>query len=172
MGYYGSLIIRVLIAIIIPYQIFYYLFKPVTIVLSEVGLRILGYSTVVVNDYILVNDALFEFIPACIAGSAYYLLILLILFTKDINFVLGLKMFISGALLILGFNVLRIIIIVLVLLEYGVNYFEAIHLLFWTLFASVFVVIIWIFLTKWFNVKTIPVYSDIKHIIKLSKART
>ena len=171
MNYYSSLIIRILLAVVIPIQLFYFVFKPITIGLSEAVFRIIGYSTSVVGDYILVNNKLFEFVPACIAASAYYLLILLILFTKDINFILGFKLFISGAALLLGMNILRIFILVLVLIKYGVNYFEAVHLFFWTFIASVFVVLVWIFLIKWYGIKSIPVYSDVKYFIKLSRSR-
>ena len=171
MNYYSSLIIRILLAVVIPIQLFYFVFKPITIGLSEAVFRIIGYSTSVVGDYILVKNKLFEFLPACIAASAYYLLILLILFTKDINFILGFKLFISGAALLLGMNILRIFILVLVLIKYGVNYFEAVHLFFWTFIASVFVVLVWIFLIKWYGIKSIPVYSDVKYFIKLSRSR-
>ena len=107
-----------------------------------------------------------DFIEACIAGSAYFLFSLLVVFTKGINLKKNIKLVGYGFLLILGMNVLRIIILILVLLYAGQNWFDIIHLTFWWFVGGIYIAIVWIFLTKKLKIKTIPVYSDIKELWK------
>ena len=75
-------------------------------------------------------------------------------------------MFVVGSVLILIANVLRIEILTSLLLTKQVNYFETLHLLIWKVMSSAYVVVVWIVLCKLFSVKTIPVYSDLQHLIK------
>ncbi len=101
-------------------------------------------------------------IPACIAGAAYYLLLILNLTTpmKAMKRAWSI-LFLVGAFLI--FNIMRIVIFAAVAASRS-NYFDAAHMMMWYFGSTVMVVIIW-FLTVWlFKIKEIPVYSDMKSL--------
>lgn len=108
-----------------------------------------------------------EFIPACVAASAYVLFGLLILLTKDIRLKQGIKIFSLGAFILFIVNILRIFILAISLIEFDIRLFETLHLFFWQVFSTIFVVLTWIYLTRKFNIKTIPIYSDSKHLRKI-----
>jgi len=167
--YIKQLTIRGIFAIIVPYQIFYPMLFPITVYISLFLLRISGFSPLLIQDTVIMGETIVTFIPACIAASAYYLLFILILLTKDLSFKTALKLFIYGSLLILAMNIIRIYIAILVLLKLGVNYFDAIHLFFWYGISSLYVALVWIFLTKVLKIKTIPIYSDVVYLYKKIK---
>jgi len=48
----------------------------------------------------------------------------------------------------------------------GSRLFETVHLFFWKILSGVVVVIIWIYLTRKYKITSIPVYDDIKYLIK------
>ncbi len=170
MKYEKELIIRVLIALaifLIPYNIFYTFFLNLTLYLSYFFL-LFKYNPIIDGNLIIINNQALRFIPACIATSAYYLLALLVLSTKDIKPRKRLFMFIIGSSLILVTNVIRIDVLIYTFLEFGKNLFNLIHLFFWTIISSVYVVIVWLFLTGVFKIKTIPIYSDFIYLYKKS----
>ncbi len=80
-----------------------------------------------------------------------------------------LKLFVYGALLIFAFNIVRILVLVFVYVTFGKNYFDALHLVLWQVVSTIVVVLIWLFLIKKYKIKRIPVYSDVKYLIKLMK---
>ncbi|MBI2673204.1 hypothetical protein HYX19_03010 [Candidatus Woesearchaeota archaeon] len=80
------------------------------------------------------------------------------------------KIAFSGILLILLLNIIRIDILIFIFLEYGINWFNNLHLFFWKFLSSIAVVLIWIFLCHKFKIKNIPVYSDFKFLMKEIKS--
>jgi exosortase/archaeosortase family protein len=113
------------------------------------------------------NSAVVEIIPACVAGSAYYLLTILNL-TTPMNFkkrVLSL-LFSYGFLLII--NILRIFIASVLFLTSNSS-FNLFHDFFWYFLSLVFVIGIWFLSVYLFKISPIPVYSDFKFILKNSK---
>ncbi|QQG39032.1 MAG: pacearchaeosortase [Candidatus Woesearchaeota archaeon] len=170
MKYEHKLIIRVILLLAIPYFVFYPIFTPLTIYPSYLILKLAGFNPILLSSTkILLSNITLNFIPACIAASAYYLLYLLILLTKDLTLLKSIKLFIYGSLLILIMNIFRIYTVVFILLNYSKNYFDAIHLTFWTIFSSIYVALVWVFLTKKLKIKTIPFYSDAKYLYKKLK---
>ena len=168
MKYYGNLSLRLVAAllILIFYKIFYFIFIPLTLWLSYFTLKIF-YNPVIQESSIFIEGKQLIFVPACAALSAYILLALLILFTKNIEFKKGVKLFFIGGLLILIMNLIRIDLLIIVLIEKGVNYFETLHLFFWKIVSSIYVALVWIFLVYKFKIKEIPVYSDAKALIRM-----
>ena len=147
------------------YKIFYIIFSPLTI--NSTFFLLDPFFNVIMKGNSLVFDAVtFSFIPACTAASAYLLLTVLILLTRGIDYRKGLKMFIVGSAAILIMNIVRIITLILVRLNLGKNYFDSLHLVFWYGVSTLFVVFVWITLVKLYNVKGIPVVSDMKAIWK------
>ncbi|MBT3690681.1 pacearchaeosortase [Candidatus Woesearchaeota archaeon] len=167
--YYYQLIMRFLIILIVTfgYSAFYVSLAPITIYLSYFLLN-LFYDAVLIRNSIGVEDMGFRFIEACVAPAAYYLLFVLVIGLKDLEWKKGLKMFLLGCLLILGMNLLRIIILVILNVEFGTNYFDLVHLILWNFVSGIYIAIVWIFLVKKFKVDKIPYYSDLKYFYEKS----
>lgn len=168
MKYTHNLILRISLALLIAIlgiKIFYPIISPLTFYLSYFSLFLLK-PTLINNTTFLINSHTLKFIPSCAAASAYLLLTLLILLTKDINFKKGAKLFLLGSLIILGINTIRIDFLIYILLEYGSDLFNTLHTFIWKIVSSVFVAALWIGLSFLFKIKTIPVYSDFKELIK------
>ena len=168
MKYIKKLVIRLVLAVLLTlsYQLLYKILIPITLYPSFYILK-LAYQAELVNNSIITNSHSLTFIPACAAASAYILLGILILLTKDIRLKTGLKMFLLGSLLILIANIIRIESLIFILINGGKNYFETLHLFIWKVLSSVFVALVWIFLIKFYKIKSIPFISDIKQIRKL-----
>lgn len=170
MDYPKKLVIRIVIALalfLIPINIFYLIYLKPTLVYSFLTLSV--YNPILWNDSLIINNDILKFVPACIASIAYYLLAVLILFTKDLSFKKMFQIFVLGSLIIFIANIIRIDLLIIILLEFGVDWFNKLHLLIWRFLSTIFVVIVWIFLTKLFKIKTIPVYSDLKYLWKHSR---
>ncbi len=166
MKYQFNLILRVFFAFILNPLVWYWIFIWPSIILPYALLKIFGFDVLLsLKDFTIYsgNYAL-EFVEACVASSAYYLLTLLILMTKDISFKKMLKMFIVGSLLILAMNIFRVVLIIIVLLMFGGSWFDLIHLTFWKLISTLYVFLVWVLLIRWYKVNNIPIYSDVKYL--------
>lgn len=170
MEYIKRAIIRYSIAIVLMIfglKIIYFLISTTTFKLSYLSLFYYSPAIASTTSFIIENHKL-NFIPACTAASAYLLLALLLL-TTNIKFKKALKVFLLGSLFILIANIVRIDILIITLIEYGSKAFDTIHLFFWKILSTIYVVLLWIFLTKFFKIKEIPIYSDFKRILTLYK---
>jgi|SRR3989338_5725587 len=167
MDYKWQLTLRMGIAIILAaaFDWFYVILSPLTLYPSYWILNLYTDATLI-GSRIVTPDYFLNFVDACIAGAAYFLLALLILFTDKIRFRERVYMFLIGSLMILSFNIIRIEILFYVLLNYGANIFQSIHLIFWKFLSTIFVFLTWLFLINRFKVKAVPVYSDYKRILK------
>ncbi len=170
MKYEHSLILRLIIILLLPLKIFYIIFTPLTILPSYFLLKLLNYGILMdyANKYFVIGNYTLDFVPACIAASAYFLLFLLVLSTKDIKLRTRITMLLLGSLLILAMNVIRVEILIIALVEYGKTLFDSIHLIFWRFVSVVYVFFVWILLIKKYKVKSIPVYSDLKELYRKS----
>jgi exosortase/archaeosortase family protein len=165
-----SILFRYSFAILLAlsYKLFYIVLSPLTIFTTFSLLSI--FTPVTLNENMLtLQSASFIIIPACIAASAYLFLAILILLTRNISFRKGLELFLMGSGLIFLFNVIRILLLIFVYVKLGENYFQAIHLTFWYVLSTIVVVLIWIFLTKKYKIKEVPVYSDLKSLVSMYK---
>ncbi|MFH1332039.1 MAG: pacearchaeosortase [archaeon] len=174
MRYETRLMIRVgaaLALMLIPVNIFHILLTLPTLYLSYLPIVLMGYKITITGNIIEIGEHTLKFISACTATSAYYLLAILVLLTKDIKFKRGLKIFIIGSLLILAMNIIRIDALLIVLMESGVNMFQTLHIIFWEIVSSLYVAAVWIFLVRKYKVKSIPAISDIKELYKKSKLK-
>lgn len=141
--------------------LFYLIFTPLTVYSSHFLLS-LFYPSSVSGNTILLPSVNIILIDACIAGSAYYLLLLL-------NFSLPMKpktrffsVLFSFALFFLV-NVLRIVAFSILLIN-NFRYFDITHLFFWYFISGIIVFLVWILTTKTFKIKNIPFYTDISFI--------
>jgi exosortase/archaeosortase family protein len=163
-----EVIVRYLIVVVLGLgnlSLFYVVLKPLTLwgVSSLLGL----FSDVVVLTNGFVYDGVFfELVSACVGGSAFYLLFIFIMSSRDIVWLRRLKMIVFAFLLLYVFNVLRIVFMAVFV---DSVYFDVFHLGIWYFVSTVFVVLIWFLMVWLFGVKSIPVYSDFKFIVGLLK---
>lgn len=173
MKYHKDLALRVILALILGifYQAYYAIFKPLTLNLSYFFLKMIDDSAVLLDDKIVTATLTLTFIDACVAAAAYLLLSMLILTTKDIDWRKRIKMFLYGSLLILIFNIARIELLFFALLRLDYSAYSTLHMFIWKFLSTVYVFGVWVFLIRKFRVKTIPVYSDFMHLLKLIKKK-
>jgi exosortase/archaeosortase family protein len=157
-----SAAIAIMVTTLMGFNIVNIILQTPTMYLAYAPLKLLGYNISITGTLIHIGDHTLRFISACTATSAYYLLAILILLTKDMSLKKGIKIFITGSLLILAMNVIRMDILLVVLEEKGINMFQSLHLVFWEIVSSVYVAAVWIFMIKKYKVKTIPALSDIQ----------
>lgn len=145
----------------------YLIFTPLT-VYPVLGILKFFYSSITLeNNTFVLGDYIINIIPACIAGAAYYLLIILNLATpmqaknrtKSLVFIL------------LSFLVLNItrLLFFSALFFAGYRYFDIAHKIVWFLGSTLLVVIIWFVNITLFKIKAIPAYTDLKNLVKLIK---
>jgi exosortase/archaeosortase family protein len=149
--------------------IFYFIFAPLTIFPVYFLLDIFFEPSLFFN-IILINDVRIILIDACIAGSAYYLLLILNLSTPDIKVKKRLNIIAVSFLTFLILNILRIFFLSLLYL-YGSSWFDFTHKLFWYALSIVFVVGIWFFIVKKLKIKEIPFYSDVRELYNKSSLK-
>jgi exosortase/archaeosortase family protein len=169
--YIKKLAIRLLLLILltlVAQDILYPILEFLTVKLSYLPLLPLKPVVTEAAKYTIRGQPI-EIIPACIALLAYILLAILVLATKDIPLKKAVKMFLFGSFILLLINVIRIDLLVYLLIFAGKNLFESVHLVFWKIISGIVVVLVWVYLTRKYEVKTIPVYSDVKFLIRKIK---
>lgn len=108
------------------------------------------------------ESSLIKLIPACFAGAAYYLLIILNLSTP-----MNLKKRIHSLIfLLLSFFILNLIriIVFIGLLAYELSFFDVAHEFTWYFGSTFLVVILWFANVKLFKITSVPFYEDIKSL--------
>jgi exosortase/archaeosortase family protein len=169
MNKFYDLIIRYLFLLVVAFPnmlLFYWIFSPLTIY-PVYFLFSLFFETSLSGTIIFVNEAVFSIVGACIAGSAYYLLLILNLSIPNLSCKEKIKRILLAFSLLLGINILRIFILGLIYLR-NVEIFDITHKVFWYGLSTLFIVGIWIFEVKYFKIKEIPIYSDLLFIYRNS----
>ncbi len=145
-------------------SLFLTILTPLTIYSSYFLLKIF-YNPIIQNQTLIIQSYSFNIITACTALIAFILLSELILLTRNINFKIRIKLFFIGFLLIFLMNILRIIILILVYINFGQDDFNTIHLIYWHIISTVFVAVVWIFLVEYYKIKSIPLWDDINLLL-------
>ena len=145
--------------------IIYKILTPLTLHTLNIILSIFSKSLLIEN-VIYFKEIGIEIIPACVAGSAFYLLLILILSTADVKPETRAKAILTALVTLFILNILRILILIPMA---GSAYFETAHWVFWHIISTVFVIVVWISIVKIYKIKSIPIYSDIKYIKTLIK---
>ena len=161
------LIVGILNLLLGTYGIFYIIFTPLTVYPSYWVFKILYGATLISQNVIFFKGYYATIIPACVAGSAYYLLLILNL-TTPMN--LG-KRVLNLLYLFITFLVLNTVRIVIfgTLLFKGYQYFDITHITVWYFGSTLLVVLIW-FSSVWiFKIKKIPIYTDLSMLSKEAK---
>jgi exosortase/archaeosortase family protein len=160
-----NIIIRYLILALIAipgFDLFYFIFLPLT---KYPVFYLLGmfYEPIVLSNVIFIADKSIEIVGACVAGSAYYFLLILNLATPEIKILKRLKMLAFAFLTFLIINIIRIFVLSIMYVNES-QFFDFTHKLFWYLGSTLFIVVIWFVQVKKNKIKLIPFYSDLKFI--------
>jgi exosortase/archaeosortase family protein len=167
-----DIILRYIILIIFGVSnavIFYFLFTAVTIYPVYFLLK-LFFSTSLNSNVISIQNIPIEIIGACVAGSAYYLLLILNLSTRGIKSGKRILVLLFSFSCLLIVNILRIFLLSLLLIS-GTSFFDIAHKLFWYAGSVLFVVLIWFLSVKLFRIKEIPFYSDLMYLLHNSRKK-
>jgi len=168
MKYHQGLIIR-LVLLFLPAALLSFILTPLTV--YAVKYLLFAYAPVVTDRSLVINNIGFNFVEACIATYAYLFLWYLCLLTKGIKLITRTKIIVYGFLLIFLMNIFRIVLLIILGVDYGFYWFNVVHLFFWKFLSGVYVALVWIFLVKIYNIKGIPVYDDLKTLYKDSLFR-
>ena len=144
-------------------KLFYNVFTPLTVYPVYGVLSILYENANLLQANLLFFGGLYaQIIPACIAGAAYYLLLILNL-TTPMGVEKRLKSIAFLFFIFLVLNITRILIFSGLLVS-GYEYFDLTHKMTWYFGSTVLVVAVW-FVNVWlFKIKNIPIYTDMKNI--------
>jgi exosortase/archaeosortase family protein len=171
-GEFRDIIIRYLILVLLPLGslwIFYFIFTPLTIY-PLFFLFDFFFSATLSGTVIYVNSVPVEMISACIAGSAYYLLLIFNLSTPGIMLFRRLKMIFFSFLIFLVANIIRIFFLTRIYMDSS-RFFDTLHQILWYAGSTVLIIAIWFFQVKLYRIREIPFYSDIKFLYKHSLFR-
>ncbi len=145
--------------------IFYFVFTPITVYLVYFILG-LFFNSVLYGNIIFIGEfnSPIEIVDACVAGAAYFLLLIFNLSVPNIKFSRTIKMIAFAFSSFLVINVLRIVILSIIFVLKP-EFFDITHQLSWYIGSVVLVVGIWFVEVKKFKIKEIPFYSDIKSLL-------
>lgn len=155
------------IALVMAYSDVFYRFFLILTIYPVDFLLDFFYESFVYQGYILVESTSISLIQACIAVSAYFLLLILN-FTTPMPPKQRMKTLIFSFASLLLLNILRIFTLSIMFVEDFV-YFEVVHKIFWYTLSIAMVLVAWFASVKLFGVKNIPVYTDFKNILNSIK---
>jgi exosortase/archaeosortase family protein len=160
----------ILLLVAIPnFYLFYLIFTPLTVYGVFLLLKIF-FDTALLGNILLIGEIPIKIIGACVAGAAYYLLLVLNLSTPGMKTNKRIKLVFQSFLLLYLFNVLRIFFLSLLIINNS-TFFDITHQIFWYLISTFFVVGIWFYQVKRNRIKEIPFYSDFYSLYKKSLFR-
>lgn len=154
----------IMIALGIWIDIIYVIFTPLTVYPVYWTLKELYGASLIGGNVIFSRGVLFDIASACVAGSAYYLLLMLNLTTR-MNLSKRIKNIIF---IIFSFFILNVgrILFLAIFFSFGYEYFDALHRFMWYFGSTILVILLW-FLSTWlFEIKETPVYNDFKNLLK------
>ena len=167
--YFFGIFIRYLILILVSLPnlfLFYLIFTPLTAYPVYWILNLFYNASLLGGKIILINQAIaIELINACIAGAAYYLLLILNLSTPEIAIKKRINLILLSFASFLIVNILRILVLSAGAIS-GSSFFDITHKIFWYSLSTIFVVAIWFAEVRFFKIKAIPFYSDMRFLYK------
>lgn len=140
----------------------YTLFTPIVVYPAFLVLKLFYSEITLGSNAFMLNSHVITIIPACIAGSAYYLLLILNLATP-----MQLKVRIKSLIFtFLSFSILNVIRLSIfsALFFAGYKYFDLAHEVVWYFGSTVLVVALWFLNVYIFKIRAIPAYTDFKSL--------
>ncbi|MEK6910318.1 MAG: pacearchaeosortase [Nanoarchaeota archaeon] len=159
----------ILLIIALNLELIYAIFTPLTLHLSNFLIGLIYNSNYIQNNSIFIDTLEITLISACIAGSAYLLLIILNLST-EMQLKKRIKSLFFIILSFLIINSLRITYLSYLYKE-NLSYFNFTHELSWYFGSTLFLVIIWFINIKLFKIKNIPIFTDVKYLFSQVKGK-
>ncbi len=153
----------ILLGLMFTLSLVYKIFLPLTLYPVAYLLK-LFYQVTIIKDIIVVELTPIQIVSACVAGSAYLLLLILNLSVR-MKQIKRIYTILLSFLILLILNILRIFLLS-VLLVNQFQFFDFTHKLFWYALSTIFVIGIWFLMVKLFSIKEIPVYTDLKFLSK------
>ena len=158
------LFIRYLIIVLVGLfgiNLIYTVFTPLTIYPSLWILK-LFYNLNMENNTLILGRYSINIISACIAGAAYYLLLILNLSTP-MKTKTRVNSLVFSVIFFLAFNIIRLVIFASLFFA-GYSYFDLAHKAVWYLGSTIFVVALWFLNVSLFKIKSVPAYTDLKNL--------
>lgn len=152
-----------LLVVLFGLPIIYKIFTPLT---TKFSAKLLGlfYNISSNRGLIVINETTSIYIvDACVAGSAYLLLIILNLLTPLEKKKRVYSLIYSICLLFIV-NIFRIVALS-ALYHNKIPYADFTHVIFWYGLSTVFVILIWFETVRAFKIRSIPFYTDYKSLI-------
>ncbi len=145
--------------------IIYKILTPLTIQATSLAIRIFT-PTILTSNIIQFNQTTIQIVPACVAGSAFYLLLVLFLSLSTMSPKARLRAILTALTALFTLNITRILFLASI-----ANYpsFETIHWIFWHIVSTIFVVAIYIATIRYYKIKQLPIISDLKYLNSLRK---
>ena len=159
----------ILLIIALNLELIYAIFTPLTLHLSNFLIGLIYNSNYIQNNSIFIDTLEITLISACIAGSAYLLLIIFNLST-EMQLKKRIKSLFFIILSFLIINSLRITYLSYLYKE-NLSYFNFTHELSWYFGSTLFLVIIWFINIKLFKIKNIPIFTDVKYLFSQVKGK-
>jgi exosortase/archaeosortase family protein len=119
---------------------------------------------------IFFNNYYASIIPACIAASAYYLLLILNL-TTPMSLKKRFKVIIFTFSIFLTFNILRIFLFAKIFVSSHYELFNLAHTAFWYFGSTILIVLIWFGSVTIFKIRDIPIYTDVKYLLNQIRSK-
>jgi len=166
LGLFFRYLLLIAIGLPDPY-LFYLIFTPLTIYPVFSILRVIYPLAFLDSSFIILNNHSISLIPACIAGAAYYLLLILNLATP-MNLKVRIKSLIFMFTSFLFLNILRIVLFSALFIG-GFELFDIAHKTTWYLGSTALVVLIWFSAAYLFKIRTIPAYTDFKTLFSYTR---
>lgn len=149
------------------FYLIYKIFTPLTIHATNLAIKLVT-PTILSKDIIHFGQTTIQIAPSCIAGSAFFLLIALILSTSNIKPKTRALALLTSLATLFILNITRILILASMTSSPS---FQALHFAFWHVLSTLFVVITYIATIKFYNIKSIPIISDFKYLKSLTSPR-
>ena len=159
-----------MVLLLIPLNLFQALFESVTLGVVVSLLEIAKLDPVVglysVRNAISILGGKYSLliVKYCVTASAYYLWALLVLVVKQVSLVKRLLLFLVGTFLIFLMNLTRILILVRTLIATNVEFFDALHTAFWLGLSTVYVLLLWVVLSRALGITKVPVVDDFRFL--------
>lgn len=162
---YKDIIIRYISILILTFLFLsntfqYYLSKVLTFTTYQI--LNLFYNVSLENNTIYYNNDQFLIIKACLGISAYILLTFFFLSLKENST----KALIYSLITFTILNQIRIIILTIIHIEFGVQTFNNIHLIFYEGLTGILTGITYVFFYKQQKLRSKPIFDDLKEIFK------
>jgi len=162
-------LILLAIALVISFSgVFYLVLLKLTIYPTSFLINLFtGLNSRIAGDSIIADSTtIIQLIPACVAVSAYFLLLILNLATSINSAKKRIYSIVFSFALFSVLNILRIFALSLLLISDFI-YFDLVHKITWYSLSIIIVAGVWFLTVYVFGIKNIPIYSDFKYLTGL-----